>query len=563
MNTARSWVGKGLAQRLRTTRRSSLQSWKQAGMAIFGGSGSVPTVWVEVMNEVRNNARMMILGKEQVMKRTKNNGSKMNRLAGVVLGFGVGLGLASSAYAQTLGVALSSEGAAPNANAMLDVQSPATGAGKGLLIPRIAENQRTNASAALAGGLLDDTGALRGGAAQGLMVYQTDGAQGFYYNTSATATPAWSFIGGGGSGGDFMADGSVPMTGALNLGGQRITNVSPLIEFSTNETAVGLMANGSPEGVAFGYQANGSSRGTAMGYQANGFDGNVAIGYQANGYAVSSNAGCSVAIGYQANAFPGAAVSNGSVAIGYLANARTLENGTNGSVAVGYGANAYDNGTALGYKANGISSGAAVGFRAVGVQGGVGVGYIANGSINGAAVGYRANSNTQGWSFAKGGYSQCTRYNEEWKGADTLAEDPVTLNLTSYNKYGYGQVNWNGVTANSTAQELFLGNEANQRFTLKSNSALAFKVFVVAVNTSTGDSSAWEISGGIKRRVDVNTTALIGAVVTTMANEAGGLTTNPTLTADTTNGSLKLTVTGVASATVKWNAMMTYSEVRE
>jgi hypothetical protein len=31
-------------------------------------------------------------------------------------------------------------------------------------------------------------------AAQGLMVYQTDGAQGFYYNTSLTTTPAWSSL---------------------------------------------------------------------------------------------------------------------------------------------------------------------------------------------------------------------------------------------------------------------------------------------------------------------------------------------------------------------------------
>ena len=230
---------------------------------------------------------------------------------------------------------------------------------------------------------------------------------------------------------------------------------------------------------------------------------------------------------------------------------------------MGYRANAYSNGAVLGYLANGVTNGVAVGFRAMGEQGGVGVGYVANGSINGAAVGYRANSGNQGWSFAKGMYSQCTRYNEEWKGADSLSEDPTTGNLTNYNKYGYGQVNWNGTTANATAQELFLGDTASQRFILKDRSAVAFKVYVVAVNTSTGDSSAWEISGGIKRRSGAATAALIGAVVTTMANESGALTTNPTLTADTTNGSLMLTVTGVAATTVKWNAMMSYSEVRE
>lgn len=97
--------------------------------------------------------------------------------------------------AQQVGTSISADGAAPNVNAMLDVQSPATGDGKGLLIPRITDNQRTNASAVLAGGLLDNSGELRGGAAMGLMVYQTDGTKGVYYNTSATPTPAWSYVG--------------------------------------------------------------------------------------------------------------------------------------------------------------------------------------------------------------------------------------------------------------------------------------------------------------------------------------------------------------------------------
>lgn len=101
---------------------------------------------------------------------------------------------ASSAQAQQVGTSISIDGALPNNNAMLDVQSPATGDGKGLLLPRITGNQRTIANAALAGGLLDDSGDLRGGPARGLTVYQTDGAQGIYYNTSATATPSWSYI---------------------------------------------------------------------------------------------------------------------------------------------------------------------------------------------------------------------------------------------------------------------------------------------------------------------------------------------------------------------------------
>ena len=58
------------------------------------------------------------------------------------------------AGAQTVGTSISADGALPNTNAMLDVQSPATGDGKGLLIPRLTQNQRTNADVTLPGGLL-------------------------------------------------------------------------------------------------------------------------------------------------------------------------------------------------------------------------------------------------------------------------------------------------------------------------------------------------------------------------------------------------------------------------
>jgi len=177
-------------------------------------------------------------------------------------------GLAGSASAQLVGTGISADGALPNTNAMLDVQSPSTGDGKGLLIPRLTINQRTNASAALAGGLLNDSGDLRGGAAHGLLVYQTDGSQGLYFNTSISATPAWVNVGTNIGSGDFMANGSVPMTGNLDMDGNVLTNVTS-IDFISTETAVGDRANADGQGTAVGCLANGSS-GVAVGYQANG-----------------------------------------------------------------------------------------------------------------------------------------------------------------------------------------------------------------------------------------------------------------------------------------------------
>lgn len=125
--------------------------------------------------------------------------------------------LTSSIWAQP--VCISADGTAPNPNAMLDVQSPSK-VGKGLLIPRVTEAQRTQAKTA--GGLLNGFGKLAGGAAQGLLVYQTDGREGFYYNTSKTDDPSWAYLtavgynptGPAGSTGQAGASGATGATGA-------------------------------------------------------------------------------------------------------------------------------------------------------------------------------------------------------------------------------------------------------------------------------------------------------------------------------------------------------------
>lgn len=91
--------------------------------------------------------------------------------------------------AQAVGINM--DGSPPNANAILDVKSPGKN-GKGLLIPRITFKQRTEPGEM--GGLLDESGKLRGGAAQGLIIYQTDVRDGFYYNTSTGEIPNWVMI---------------------------------------------------------------------------------------------------------------------------------------------------------------------------------------------------------------------------------------------------------------------------------------------------------------------------------------------------------------------------------
>src|SRR6185503_6762858 len=71
-------------------------------------------------------------------------------------------------------VAINSSGNSPDASAMLDIQNTA----KGLLIPRMTSVQRTAIS----------------NPATGLMVYQTDGVTGFYFNTGTPAFPNWNVV---------------------------------------------------------------------------------------------------------------------------------------------------------------------------------------------------------------------------------------------------------------------------------------------------------------------------------------------------------------------------------
>jgi len=90
---------------------------------------------------------------------------------------------------------------------------------------------------------------------------------------------------------------------------------------------------------------------------------------------------------------------------------------------------------------------------------------------------------------------------------------------------------------------------------LPDNSAYYFKVRVIAGVTGAGNTKAWTLEGAIKRGVGVGTTAIVGTVTTTIvAQDAGASAWAVTATADTTNGGLKITVTGQASTTIRWVA---------
>ncbi|MDC0117552.1 hypothetical protein OAI16_06635, partial [Flavobacteriaceae bacterium] len=95
---------------------------------------------------------------------------------------------------------------------------------------------------------------------------------------------------------------------------------------------------------------------------------------------------------------------------------------------------------------------------------------------------------------------------------------------------------------------------------LPNNSAYSFSGTIVArQQASTGTAcAAWKIEGLIRREGSAGTTVLVNSATTVLDNTpAWGMA----LTADVTNGGLKIEVTGAAATNIRWVATIHTSEV--
>jgi len=120
-------------------------------------------------------------------------------------------------------------------------------------------------------------------------------------------------------------------------------------------------------------------------------------------------------------------------------------------------------------------------------------------------------------------------------------------------------------TTDATATVLRSNTSAattNNQIILPSNSAYYFRGECIAGITGAGDTKGWYIEGVIKRGAGVGTTALVGTPsVTSLYADAGAATWAVAVTADTTNGGLKITVTGQASTTIRWVCQIRTTEM--
>jgi hypothetical protein len=96
------------------------------------------------------------------------------------------------------------------------------------------------------------------------------------------------------------------------------------------------------------------------------------------------------------------------------------------------------------------------------------------------------------------------------------------------------------------------GASNNNQVILPNNSAYYFRGEVISGVTGGGDTKGWTIEGVIKRGAGVGTTTLVGTpTVTSSYADAGASTWTIAVTADTTNGGLRVTFTGQAGTTIR------------
>jgi hypothetical protein len=119
---------------------------------------------------------------------------------------------------------------------------------------------------------------------------------------------------------------------------------------------------------------------------------------------------------------------------------------------------------------------------------------------------------------------------------------PVSLTLD-------GQFNWFGQTFDATPTEVFLDNISKQ-LPVKTNGNHTFTLIGNGLST-TGISKWFKIDGSIKNVG--GTTSIVGSTTTYDDGDVAAAAWDITATADDTNDSLKITVTGAAATNIAWN----------
>lgn len=228
-------------------------------------------------------------------------------------------------------------------------------------------------------------------------------------------------------------------------------------------------------------------------------DTSICIGYESTAYA-------GIAIGPTSSAFPD------SIAMGSVADA-----GANSSLSLGSGSEVDS------------TYGIAIGKNSY--------------TGRGVTLGYNSSSGTLFQTVIGDGLTASTRRGVFAKGILTSGSDIIN------EEWG-----WTDTTTDGTQKELTFANAGGLKAVLAANSAIAFRIKVVATENATSDTKFWEILGAIKRDGS-NNTSLVGSITkTVVAADTGASSWDVTVEADDSNEALIIKGTGEASHTIKWGA---------
>jgi hypothetical protein len=302
----------------------------------------------------------------------------------------------------------------------------------------------------------------------------------------------------------------------------------------TNAISIGSGASAaSNTSTALGNNSGGSGSVTATGAGAMALGGSRASGVDSFAAAIADNT----------SAY-GATAAN-SVAIGQRAKATQSSTIAIGDGAASTGAGGYS--IAIGYLA------AASGAGSIAMAGAYSITRATASGESSIAIGDDAKA-TQKFSTALGSSSNSIIIGK-------YAYAGGRLSATGDSQTGTTVLR--GDTTTATPEALTTDNSAAaalNQVILPNSSAFAFSGIIVARQQRVGGtaSAAWKIEGLIRREANAASTVLVASTTTPISNlPLWGLA----LSADTTNGGLKVEVTGAAATNISWVATVYTSEV--
>jgi len=375
---------------------------------------------------------------------------------------------------------------------------------------------------------------------------------------------------GSGGGITLSSDGTSLLLGGTAIGG------SALELYAENPSTPTAPSAGGDNSVAIGFNASTSSgstgaHSTAIGYDAfarNQF--NVAIGYDAEAGNSINTGNYAAAFGNEALAYATRSVALGKSRTGGADSfAAAIANNTSSYGAIGL------NSVAIGkqVKATATQSLALVDNSTASGQSSVAIGSYATASAT-SAVALGSAIASANYSVAIGGGGTTGKATASGKNSIALGDNAKAVEIGKFafaSNGGFdnssntqlGLLVLRSDTTDATAEALTSDNSTastNNQIILPNNSAYAFHGTIVARQQASGGtaSAAWKIEGLIRREGSAGTTVLVNSATTVLDNTPSW---GMALSADTTNGGLKIEVTGAASTNIRWVATIHTSEV--